>query len=124
MHAQHVLDLAGRDILAATHIFDVPASAEKQKSRLVQPAAIVGGKPTVGPYGLLVKVLARDLLAAHPDLAFLTRCDGLAGRIANLELDSRQRTVDRTATRDGARVAAGNRYAMIPRRQHGDGRAG
>src|SRR3546814_5274124 len=96
--AQDVLDLAGRDILAAAHDHVVEPPFDEQIAALVEPACVVGREPAVVGDRLPVQIFARHLLAADMDLAML------AGRTAgtvlapNLEFDARQRLADRRDT--------------------------
>ena len=69
--AQHVLDLAGRDVLAAAHDDVVEAALDEQEPVGVEEAAVAGGEPVAA--ALAADVLTRHLLAAHPDLAGLAR---------------------------------------------------
>ena len=76
---EHVLDLAGREVLAAAHDHVVEPAVHEQvarrrrggrASRVCEPAVV---EAVAAP-----EVLARHLLAAHPDLAARRRRRGLA----------------------------------------------
>ena len=66
--------------------------------------------------GCAPEVFARDLLAAHADLAALARPDRLALGVADLELDARQRLADRREPLAHVRVGArgGVRWSAGP----------
>ena len=71
---EHVFDLAGREVLAAAHDDVVEPTLDVEVPALVEVALVVGGEPSfTRPAVVLAVVLARHLLAAHPDLAVLRR---------------------------------------------------
>src|SRR5262249_41277633 len=67
---QHVLDLAGREVLAAAHDHVVDAAGDEEVALFVEEAAVARREPAVGPEARAAAlVLARDLLPPHPALA-------------------------------------------------------
>ena len=93
---QHVLDLAGRHVLAAAHDDVVGAALEEEVALLVDPARVARREEAIAAHArALAQILARHLLAAHADLPALARPHRLAVRIADLQLDARQRAAHR-----------------------------
>ena len=109
MRAEDVLDLARRDVLAAADDDVVEAALDEEVPALVEPAAVAGREPAVVTIVGLAEVLARDLLAAHPDLAGLARRDLDRRRVADRHLDGAERPADRAEPAAHGRVVAGDR---------------
>ena len=103
MLEQHVLDLAGRQVLAAAHDHVVEPALDEQEAVVVEVAGVVGGEPAVVVERAAAEVLAGDLLAAHVDLAALAGGDRLAVGVADLELE--RRAAAGRPSRAGARTA-------------------
>jgi len=64
---QHVLNLAGRQVLATPHDHVVDAALHEQVTVGVEIAGVAGVEPAVGQAALDPLVFARHLVAAHPD---------------------------------------------------------
>ena len=74
---QRVLDLGGRDVLAAADDRVVGAALAEEVALDVEPTAVAGVQPTVGVgLGVGADVLAADLVAADLDLSGLVGADG------------------------------------------------
>ena len=89
MREQRLLDLAGREVLAAAHDHVVEAAVEIEEAVAVEVAGVVGGEPPALDEHAATEILAGDLLAPHVDLAPLPGGDGIAVGAADLEFDGR-----------------------------------
>ena len=114
---QHRLDLAGRQVLAAADDHVVEAAVDEEVALGVEPAAVAGVEPAVVGVPLDAEVLARHLLAAHPDLADARRRAPAALGIADRQLDagSRRPTEPRRARTAGSSLAKAARWSSGPR---------
>ena len=93
---QGVLDLGGRDVLAAADDGVVGAALAEQVALDVEPAAVAGVQPAVGVgLGVGADVLAADLVAADLDLAGLVGAEVVAAVVDDADLDAGQRLADR-----------------------------
>ena len=118
---QHVLDLAGRHVLAAAHDHVVRAPVEEQVALVVLEPGIAGRKPALGVHrAAAVLVFARDLLAAHVDLAALAGGKGLALVVADFEFDAGQRDADGDQPASHRFVFAGGGGTVLVGAEHGD----
>ena len=104
---EHVLDLAGREVLGAADDDVVEAALEEQVAVVVDVAAVVGREPAVVGEHRASEVLAGDLLAADEDLALLAGRARVPVGIADLQLDAGQRPADGSEAGADRRVVAG-----------------
>ena len=109
---EHGLDLAGREVLAAADDHVVEPPVHEQVALVVEAAAVAGVEPAVVGAAIDAEVLARHLLAAHPDLAELAVGHRVALGIADRELDARA-APDRPSR--GARAPRGSSLAKAAR---------
>jgi hypothetical protein len=98
MVEEHRLDLPGREVLAAPHDHVVEPAVHEQEAVHIQATGVAGVEPAVlgrrrGPRR--PEVLARDLVAPHPDLPHLARRERPAERIDGRTPPGRQ--LDRAA---------------------------
>ena len=92
VHEEHLLDLARREVLPAPDDHVVEPALDEEVALRVEPAPVVGGQPAVGRQRRpRAQVLARDLVAPHPDLAVGAGRDRPAHRVADLDLEAGQR---------------------------------
>src|SRR3546814_1087271 len=107
MREQYILDLAGRNVLAAAHDHVVGATVEKQIAVGIEITAVLGREPAVGiELTAEREILAGDLGSAHEDKARLFGAEPLAIVVADLEFD-RRRLANGCQAPMHERVAAG-----------------
>src|SRR3546814_17318566 len=114
MREQYILDLAGRNVLAAAHDHIVGATVEKQIAVGIEITAVLGREPAVGiELTAEREILAGDLGSAPEDKARLVGDEPLAIVVAALEFDRRQPANRRPAPPHARGVACRGRAGSV-----------